>query len=97
MQITFAPGRVGDNTVEAVAYGADGLPFAAPEIRVSLTQRAQGVGPLDAKLADRGGYWTTDRLRIPLPGTWTLRVTVRLTDVDQVTLTKDVTIRPSPA
>ncbi|WP_435212814.1 copper resistance CopC/CopD family protein [Streptomyces sp. bgisy034] len=97
VQITFSPGRVGDNTVEAVTYGADGLPFAAPELRVNLTHRAQGVGPLDAKLVDRGGYWTTDRLRPPLPGSWTLRVTVRLTDVDQVTVTQDVTIRPSPA
>ena len=97
VQITFAPGRVGDNTVEAVLYGADGLPFAAPELHLTLTQRAQGVGPLDAKLADRGGYWATDRLRLPLPGTWTLRVTVRVTDVDQVTVTKDVTIKPSPA
>ncbi|MFE7891190.1 copper resistance CopC/CopD family protein [Streptomyces sp. NPDC057412] len=96
VQITFAPGRVGDNTVEAVLYGADGLPFAAPELRLTLTQRSQGVGPLDAKLADRGGYWATDRLRLPLPGTWTLRVTVRVTDVDQVTVTKDVTIKPSP-
>jgi hypothetical protein len=25
------------------------------------------IGPLDAKLADRKGYWATDRLRIRCP------------------------------
>jgi copper transport protein len=51
---------------------------------------------LDAKLANKGGYWATDRLRLPLPGTWTLQVTVRTTDIDQVTVSKNVTIRPLP-
>ncbi|MFC7842778.1 copper resistance CopC/CopD family protein [Streptomyces sp. NPDC057382] len=97
VQITFLPGRVGDNTVEVLVYGADGGVVAVPELQVTLTHRAQGIGPLDAKVIDRGGYWAADRLRIPLPGTWTLQVTVRVTDIDQVTVTKDVTIKPSPA
>ncbi|MFF7176792.1 copper resistance D family protein [Streptomyces pseudovenezuelae] len=97
VQITFAPGRVGDNTVQALLYGADEGVIAVPELRLTLTQQAQKIGPLDAKLVDRGGYWASDRLRLPLPGTWTLNVTVRLTDVDQVTVTKNVTVRETPA
>ncbi|MFF5757473.1 copper resistance CopC/CopD family protein [Streptomyces longwoodensis] len=97
VQITFAPGRVGDNTVEAVVYGADGGLMSIPELRLTLTHRAQQLGPLDAKLVDRQGYFAADRLRIPLSGVWTMQVTVRLTDVDQVTVAKDVTIRPTPA
>ncbi|MFG2030243.1 copper resistance CopC/CopD family protein [Streptomyces sp. NPDC048825] len=95
-QITFAPGQVGDNTVEAIVYGPDGGPSSVPELRLTLTHRAQRIGPLDAKLVDRGGYWATDRLRLPLPGTWTLRVTVRTSGIDQVTVSKNVTIRPLP-
>lgn len=53
-------------------------------------------GPLDAKLADRKGYWGTDRPQIPLLGTWTLNVTVRVTDVDQVSVSTTVTIKPPP-
>ncbi|MCX4706844.1 hypothetical protein [Streptomyces sp. NBC_01373] len=71
VQITFLPGRVGDNTVEALVYGPDKGISSVPELRLTLTltltQRAQRIGPLDAKLADRGGYWATDRLRLPLP------------------------------
>lgn len=96
VQITFLPGRVGDNAVEALVYGPDKGLSSVPELRLTLTQRAQRIGPLDAKLVDRGGYWTSERLRLPLPGTWTLRVTVRVTDTDQVTVSKNVTIRPSP-
>ncbi len=97
VQITFAPGRVGDNTVEALVYGANGFVSAVPELRLTLTQQAKGIGPLDAKLADRGGYWSTDRLRLPLPGTWTVHVTVRITDIDQVTVSQNVTIKPPPS
>ncbi|MGW5650592.1 copper resistance CopC/CopD family protein [Streptomyces humi] len=97
VQITIASGRVGDNTVEAVVYGPDKGFVTVPELRLTLTQKAQRIGPLDAKLTDRQGYWATDRLRLPLAGVWTLHVTVRVTDVDQVTVAQDVSIRPSPA
>ncbi|MDT9698369.1 copper resistance protein CopC [Streptomyces sp. P17] len=96
VQITFLPGQVGENRVEALVYGADSGPVAVPEVRLTVTHRAQSVGPLDAKLVDKGGYWATDSLRIPLPGTWTLKVTVRVSDVDQVTVSENVTIRDLP-
>ncbi|WP_258572904.1 copper resistance protein CopC [Streptomyces sp. KM273126] len=95
-QITFSPGRVGDNTVEVLVYGPDGGVATVPEIRLTLTQRAQRIGPLDAKLANQGGYWAADRLRLPVPGTWTVQVTVRTSDIDQVTVSKNVNIRPLP-
>ncbi|MFJ9742357.1 copper resistance CopC/CopD family protein [Streptomyces sp. NPDC101166] len=96
VQITFAPARVGDNTVEALVYGADGGILSVPEVRLTLTHREQQIGPLDVRLVDRNGYWAADRLRLALPGAWTMALTVRLTDIDQVTVTQDVTIRPAP-
>ncbi|MGC4971672.1 copper resistance CopC/CopD family protein [Streptomyces sp. DT199] len=96
VQITFLSGQVGDNRVEVLVFGADSGIIAVPEVRLTLTQRAQGIGPLDAKLTDRNGYWATDNLRLPIPGTWTLGVTVRISDVDQATVSKNVTIRPLP-
>ncbi|MFF7467644.1 copper resistance protein CopC [Streptomyces sp. NPDC008092] len=97
VQITIASGRVGDNTVQAVVYGPDKGFVTVPELRLTLTRKAQRIGPLDARLTDRHGYWATDRLRLPLAGVWTLHVTVRVTDIDQVTVAQDVRIRPSPA
>ncbi|MGW7088933.1 hypothetical protein ACWGH2_36250 [Streptomyces sp. NPDC054871] len=34
-------------------------------------------------------------LRISLAGTWTLRVTVRTSDIGQVTVTKTMTVNPT--
>ncbi|MFJ9559367.1 copper resistance CopC/CopD family protein [Streptomyces fuscichromogenes] len=96
VQITLAPGLVGDNTVQAVVYAADGGLSAVPELRLTLTQKAQRIGPLDAGLKDQGGYWATYDLRMPIAGTWTMNVTVRTTDVDQVTVRRSVEIAKVP-
>ncbi|ROP52335.1 copper resistance protein CopC [Streptomyces sp. PanSC9] len=92
VQITLDPGRVGRNSVQAVVYGPDGGLAAVPELRVSFTLPAQRVGPLDTKVTDRGGYWVADSFALPIPGTWTLKATVRISDLDQVTVTAPVRV-----
>ncbi|MFI9610968.1 copper resistance CopC/CopD family protein [Streptomyces sp. NPDC052023] len=92
VQLDLAPGRVGQNRVQAIVFGPDGGIVTVPELSLSFTLRAQDVGPIDAELENRGGYWDTDELRLPLPGVWTMRITVRTTDIDQVTVEKDVRI-----
>ncbi|MBN0044621.1 copper resistance protein CopC/CopD [Streptomyces actuosus] len=94
VQITLEPGRVGRNVVEAVVYGADGSPVTVPELRLSLTLQDRHIGPLDAHLADEGGYWGSDTLELPIAGTWTMRATVRTSDIDQVTVERTVRIGP---
>ncbi|WP_405922146.1 copper resistance CopC/CopD family protein [Streptomyces sp. NBC_00122] len=86
VQITLAPGRVGENTVEAVVYTADGGLATVPELRLTLTQRDLGIGPLDAKLNNQKGYWAAYDLRLPMPGEWAIDLTVRTSDIDQVTV-----------
>ncbi|MFD7706875.1 copper resistance CopC/CopD family protein [Streptomyces sp. NPDC059786] len=92
VQIDLAPGRVGDNTVQAVVFGADGGLATVPELRLSFTLAAQDIGPIDANLTDKGGYWGTDAVNLPLSGSWTMRITVRTTDIDQVTVERTVRI-----
>ncbi|MFG2778186.1 copper resistance CopC/CopD family protein [Streptomyces prunicolor] len=92
VQITLDPGRVGLNSVEAVVYGPDGGFATVPELRLSFTLAAQKIGPLDANIKDEGGYWGTNSLNLPIAGTWTMKVTVRTTDVDQVSVERQVRI-----
>ncbi|MEV6734129.1 hypothetical protein [Streptomyces sp. NPDC051364] len=94
VQITLAPGRVGENTVEAVVFSADGGISSVPELRLALTQRDQGIGPLDAKFKNQKGYWAAYALRLPMAGVWTLDITVRTTDIDQVTVGTGLHIAP---
>ncbi|WP_344016572.1 copper resistance CopC/CopD family protein [Streptomyces thermospinosisporus] len=92
VQVSLDPARVGENGVQAVVFGADDGLVAVPEVRMTFTLESQGVGPIDANLTDRGGYWATSDLTLPLAGEWTLRLTVRTSDVDQVTESRRVRI-----
>ncbi|MGW2826045.1 copper resistance CopC/CopD family protein [Streptomyces sp. NPDC001443] len=92
VQVTLDPGRVGDNSVEAVVFGPDGGLSSVPELRLTFTLAGQEIGPLDTKVTDRGGYWAADAFNLPLPGTWTMKATVRVSDVDQVSETRPVRI-----
>ncbi|MEU0112610.1 copper resistance protein CopC [Streptomyces bobili] len=94
VQIVLEPGRVGRNAVQAVVYGSDGGLVPVPELRLTFTLAGQGVGPLDAALVDERGYWGGDTLALPAEGTWTMRVTVRVSDIDQVTVEQPVRIGP---
>ncbi len=92
VQVTLDPGRVGDNGLQAVVYGPDGGFVSIPELRISFSLPDQDIGPLDAKVTDRGGYWAADTVNLPLPGTWEMKVTVRVSETDQVSESKPVEI-----
>ncbi|MEU3732910.1 copper resistance protein CopC [Streptomyces sp. NPDC033538] len=92
VQITLDPGRTGDNAVQAVVFGPDGSLAAVPELRLSFTLPDREVGPIDAELVDRGGYWSANSLTLPLPGTWTMTTTVRVSEIDQVSETRRIRI-----
>ncbi|GHH06267.1 copper resistance CopC/CopD family protein [Streptomyces lanatus] len=93
VQITIDPARVGDNSIEALVYGPDGGVSIVPELRVSFTLPAKDIGPIDAELADKGGYWGNSFLNLPIAGEWEMKVTVRTSDVDQVSETRSVLVR----
>ncbi|MDQ0582002.1 copper resistance CopC/CopD family protein [Streptomyces rishiriensis] len=92
VQVTLDPGRVGDNGLQAVVYGPDGGFVSIPELRVSFSLPGQDIGPLDAKVGDRGGYWAADAVNLPLPGAWEMKVTVRVSETDQVSESERVEI-----
>lgn len=92
VQVTLDPGRVGDNGLQAVVYGPDGGFVSVPELRLSFSLPDQDIGPIDAKVTDKGGYWGADAVNLPIPGTWEMKATVRVSDIDQVSETKPVRI-----
>ncbi|MCD7440037.1 copper resistance protein CopC [Streptomyces lincolnensis] len=92
VQVTLDPGRKGENAVEAVVLTPDGGIATVPELRLSFTLPAQDIGPIDAEVTDKGGYWGTNALTLPIAGDWEMKVTVRVSDIDQVSVTKTVRI-----
>ncbi|MFF5309906.1 copper resistance CopC/CopD family protein [Streptomyces massasporeus] len=94
VQVTLDPARVGENGVQAVVYGSDTGLVVVPEVRITFTLPSRKVGPIDAELTDQGGYWGTNSVNLPLAGNWTMKTTVRVSDVDQVSVERKVRIAP---
>jgi copper transport protein len=92
--LTLAPPRAGrDAEVHLELTDPAGQPIKAPEVKLAFTLPAQHLGPLPAKVAAfTAGHWIATGVRLPLPGTWQLALTVRTSDIDEVTVTRNITI-----
>lgn len=87
------PGRSGDNALHVYVQDPGKEPLDVPEVKVALTLKAQELGPLTAPLERISeGHWSAAGVQIPLAGSWTVAVTVRTSDIDQVTVNKNARI-----
>lgn len=92
-RIELDPGRSGTNVLHVWLERPNGRAMDAPEVKVAFTNNAKEIGPLPAA-PDRiaTGHWSAAGAQIPMPGTWEVAVTVRTSDIDQVTVKKNVKI-----
>ncbi|MFK4069538.1 copper resistance CopC/CopD family protein [Streptomyces sp. NPDC029674] len=93
VQLDLDPGRSGSNTLHLYAKRPNGSAFDVPEVKVSFTLESKDVGPLPVA-PDRiaTGHWTATGVQIPMAGKWKIAVTVRTSDIDQVTVKKNAQI-----
>ncbi|MEV2260974.1 copper resistance protein CopC [Streptomyces anulatus] len=93
VRIDIDPGRTGSNDLHVWIDGSDGEPMDVPELKVALTLESKDIGPLPVvpdRLAE--GHWTASGVQIPMAGDWKIDVTVRTSDIDQVTIDKNAKI-----
>ncbi|WEV26639.1 copper resistance protein CopC [Streptomyces sp. 71268] len=94
-EVTLDPGRSGDNTFHAYLTNPAGKPADVPELKASLTLRERGIGPLGISLNRvSAGHWSATGVQLPMPGDWQLSLTVRTSDIDQVTETDTMKVGP---
>ncbi|CAM5522118.1 Copper resistance protein CopC/CopD OS=Streptomyces tendae OX=1932 GN=GUR47_21385 PE=4 SV=1 [Streptomyces tendae] len=93
LRVELDPARVGANDMHLYVERPDGTAFDIPEVKVALTQKAKDVGPLPV-VPDHitTGHWSASGVQIPMAGDWEVAVTVRTSDIDQVTLSKNAQI-----
>ncbi|WP_149547866.1 copper resistance CopC/CopD family protein [Streptomyces marokkonensis] len=91
--VDLEPARVGDNDMHVYVEGPDGRPVDIPEVKVAFTLSAKDIGPLPV-VPDRitTGHWSASGVQLPMTGDWKVEVTVRTSDVDQVTVSKNAQI-----
>jgi copper transport protein len=94
VQVSVDPARPGANTVHIYLFDDTGRLTQPADIRVTLTEREQDIGPLAVELLPAGpGHYVSDGLSVPGAGTWTLTVTVRLDEFTATTATTDFPVR----
>ncbi|MEW2391232.1 copper resistance protein CopC [Streptomyces venezuelae] len=93
VQLDLDPGRTGSNTMHLYVKRPNGSAFDVPEVKVSLTNEAKDVGPLPvAPDHIATGHWSASGVQVPMAGTWKIAVTVRTSDIDQITVKKNAQI-----
>ncbi|GAA2653480.1 copper resistance CopC/CopD family protein [Streptomyces vastus] len=92
-RLELDPARVGGNDMHVYVERPNGKAFDIPEVKVALTLEAKDIGPLPV-VPDRiaTGHWTATGVQIPMTGNWNIAVTVRTSDIDQVTVDKNAQI-----
>ncbi|WP_079049320.1 copper resistance CopC/CopD family protein [Streptomyces torulosus] len=93
VRLEIDPARVGANEMHVYVQGPDGKAHDIPEVKVAFTLEAKDIGPLPV-VPDHiaTGHWTADGVQIPMAGDWNIEVTVRTSDIDQVTVSKNAKI-----
>ncbi|MBR7672373.1 copper resistance protein CopC [Streptomyces daliensis] len=89
------PGRTGDNTLHLLTTDPEGTPLSVPEVKVALTLPAKDIGPIPVTLepvAGENGHWAATGVQLPMAGRWKVAVTVRTSDIDQVTENRTVRV-----
>ncbi|MER5941268.1 copper resistance protein CopC [Streptomyces sp. NPDC001928] len=93
VRVDLDPARVGGNEMHVYVQRPNGRAFDIPEVKVAFTLESQDIGPLPV-VPDHitTGHWSAGGVQLPMAGEWKISVTVRTSDIDQATVSKNAQI-----
>ncbi|MFE6825280.1 copper resistance CopC/CopD family protein [Streptomyces sp. NPDC057690] len=93
VSVDLDPARTGANEMHVYVTRPNGRAFDVPEVKVAFTLEAKDIGPLPV-VPDHitTGHWSANGVQIPMAGEWEISVSVRTSDIDQVTVSKNAQI-----
>ncbi|MGJ5754722.1 copper transport protein [Streptomyces puniciscabiei] len=93
VSVDLDPARVGGNEMHVYVQRLGGRAFDIPEVKVEFTLEAKKIGPLPVTPDHiTTGHWAASGVQIPMAGDWKIAVTVRTSDINQVTVSKNAQI-----
>ncbi|MDQ0582080.1 copper resistance CopC/CopD family protein [Streptomyces rishiriensis] len=93
VSVDLDPALTGANEMHVYVTRPNGRAFDVPEVKVAFTLEAKDIGPLPV-VPDHitTGHWSASGVQLPVAGEWEISVTVRTSDIDQVTVSKNAQI-----
>ncbi|KRB19669.1 MULTISPECIES: copper resistance CopC/CopD family protein [Mesorhizobium] len=93
--LSITPGHAGPVAASMVIMTGDFGPLDAKEVTLVLSKPDSGIEPLKRAATKPGdGSWRVDNLVIPIPGRWTVRLDILVSDFEIVKIEAPVDIRP---
>ncbi len=93
--LVVTPGRVGAVDVSAIIMTGDFGPLEAKEVGFVFANSAAGIEPFRRAATRPGdGSWRADGVTLPLPGTWSVRIDILVSDFELIRLNGEIAIRP---
>jgi copper transport protein len=87
LQVDVFPATVGNNSLHLYAYTPDNKPLPVVEWTATAALPAKGIEPIEVPLLRITDFHAVGDIALPSAGDWTLKFTVRTSDIDQSTLT----------
>lgn len=87
LQVDVFPATVGNNSIHLYAYTLDNKPLPVVEWTATAALPAKNIEPIEVPLLRITDFHAIGDIALPMAGEWTLKFTVRTSDIDQSTLT----------
>jgi copper transport protein len=93
LQVDVDPAAVGNNSVHLYAYTKDNRPQRVVEWRATAALPSAGIEPLEMPLLPLTDNHASGEINLPAAGQWEMRFTVRISEIDQATVTATVPVK----
>nr|WP_308129596.1 copper resistance protein CopC [Actinoplanes polyasparticus] len=92
LRVDVLPAAVGNNSIHLYAYTPVNQPLTVVEWRGTVELGSAGIEPIEIPLLRITDFHAIGDVALPVAGEWTVKVTVRVSDIDQSTLTTTVQV-----
>ncbi|RWE10221.1 MAG: copper resistance protein CopC [Mesorhizobium sp.] len=93
--LSITPGHVGPVAASMVIMTGDFGPLDASQVTLVLSKPDSGIEPIKRAATKPGdGTWRVDDLVVPVPGRWTARLDILISDFEIVKIEAPIDIRP---
>jgi copper transport protein len=92
LQVDVDPAQQGNNDIHLYAYTKDNQPQVVVEWTGTASLPSAGIEAIDIPLLGLAPTHASGAIQLPRPGQWELKFVVRISDIDQATVTATVPV-----